>query len=139
MVSLYDFAFNNLSFDVVAKNSSKSCLTQNGDIGLISSGMTIKRLQFLTPQLLALLLVDNMRQEARGSMSLGSTSPSVRRRSPCQLVLLTLAQRVDFKFLTHEYLHACKYEEALRLLQSLNWNCSFEQAYYCLHAIFQVL
>ena len=122
-MSMYDYAFNNIAFDIQGKNNSadSSCLAKNGDISLLcSTGMTIKRVQFLSPQLLALVLVDNKRQD-------------------CQVMMLSLAQCVDFKLLTHEYLHSAKYEEALNILRVINWNCSFEQAYYCLNTIFQYL
>lgn len=138
-ISMYDYAFNNIAFDVQSKDLPKFCSTQSGDIGFLNDGSTIKRLQFLTPQLLV-LLVDYKKQDVKqkSSISFASTSPS--RSSSGQLsrlVLLSLAKQVDFKLLTHQYLHSHKYEEALNMLRVINWNCSYEQAYSCLNAIFQ--
>ena len=133
---MYDYAFNNITFNIQLKNSNKSCSSENGDIASLTSGMSIKRFQFLSTHLLALVLVDNKRHDTIKSCDTSLKSSSSRLYS-CEVVLLTLSQKIDFKLLTHEYLHVSKYEEALNILRTINWNCSFEQAYYCLNAIFQ--
>lgn len=132
-LSMYDVAFNNIAFDIQHCNSTESVLNKNGDIGILGTSMSIKRLQFLSPQMLALVLVDNKRQDVKNQTTQSTSSSTI----SCQLLLLTLSHEVDFKFLTHEYLHLNKYEEALNILRVINWNCSFEQAYYCLNEIFQ--
>lgn len=140
-LSMYDYAFNNIAFDVQSKDSPEfTSQFQNGDFGSLKEGTTVKRLQFVTPQLLV-LLVDYKRQDVkqRSSTSFGSTTSPARSLSgqSSRLVLLSLPHQIDFKLLTHQYLHSHKYEEALNMLRVINWNCSYEQAYSCLNAIFQ--
>lgn len=135
LLSMYDYAFNNILFNVQHNGSKEISSSTNGHFGALANGMSVKRLQFLSTQLLALVLVDNKRQDVQNDGK--NTSHSSSRTTSCQLVLLTLSQPVDFRLLTHEYLQASKYEEALNILRIINWNCSYEQAYYCLNAIFQ--
>lgn len=132
-LSVYDYAFNNIPFDVQHKDSFKCLPAQTENI--FNEGTTVKRLQFLTPQLLVVL--NYKRQDMRSSSFTNTTSAQ---NSSCQtrLLLLSLAHQVDFKLLTHQYLHSHKYEEALNLLRVINWNC-YDQAYSCLNAIFQHL
>ncbi|OTF77718.1 hypothetical protein BLA29_012867 [Euroglyphus maynei] len=47
--------------------------------------------------------------------------------------------RLSFEHLINEYLYRGQYEESLNVLRTINWNCSSEQAYHCLHLIFQHL
>jgi len=132
-LSIYDYAFNNITIEI-HKNGSETCVTKFNEIGALNCEMSIKRFQFLSPTLLALVLVDNKRHDSK---SISPQSSSFVPRTSCQLILLTLTQTVNFKLLTHEYLHMCKFEEALNILRIINWNCASQQAYYCLNVIFE--
>lgn len=132
-LSLYDYAFNNLSF-TFDRQGSAEIVQHNNDIITASHDqrMSIKRLEFFGPEMLAVLLVDNKRQD--------SDSGRGRPKTPaCCLALVRFPCRLSTKRLISEYLFASKFEQTIDMLRVINWNCAYEEAYHCLDNIFQYL
>lgn len=125
-LSLYDFAFNNISFDF----RQKHLMSRGSPSGPpITSGCSIQRMQFISSQMAILLIVDRTKNVATDQLSLPS----------CRLVLLSFPYALTFQRIIHEYLQKEKFTEALDMLRIINWNCAHDTAYICLNDIFQHL
>ncbi|XP_027204900.2 WD repeat-containing and planar cell polarity effector protein fritz homolog [Dermatophagoides pteronyssinus] len=138
-ISFYDIAFQNI---IHSRNSISNDCHPN-------SNMSVKRLQFLSADILVVLMVENRRQDSIDTIghsqqpisSILRTKDSINHHmtTTCCMKLYHLPYRLSFKHLINEYLYRKQYEESLNVLRTINWNCSSEQAYHCLHIIFQHL
>ncbi|KAH7639036.1 hypothetical protein HUG17_3069 [Dermatophagoides farinae] len=143
-ISFYDIAFQNITHRTSISNECHP-----------NSNMSVKRLQFLSSNILVVLMVENRRQDSFDTIvhPQQPLSSILRSKDPinsnrhhhmsttccCCMKLYILPYRLSFKHLINEYLFRKQYEESLNVLRTINWNCSHEQAYHCLHLIFQHL
>lgn len=134
-LSIYDYAFNNISFRI--QKCAFDCGFLDSDRYLISPErrpLGVKKLQFISPQTLLVFLVEDPQTEMQQQQQAESTS-----ENSFHLALVNFTYKLNFKTLINEYLSISKYEEALNVLRIINWNCSSNEAYYCLNRIFQHL
>lgn len=57
----------------------------------------------------------------------------------CDITLISLPAAIDNKTLVNQYLSHQRSELAIACLQSINWNCYSDSAYFCLNTIFNHL
>lgn len=130
-ISFYDNALNNIHYKIKRKVQPTGLAIANV---CNKTNLSVKRLQFLSPNILVTLMIENHCQDNHGVANSNTNGIN-----NCCLKINILPYRISFKRLINEYLYLNKYGEALNMLRIINWNCSYEEAYLCLHSIFQHL
>ncbi|KAF7490305.1 hypothetical protein SSS_10483 [Sarcoptes scabiei] len=121
-ISIYDMAFNNIQYRLRRKNFE----TEHFDLN--QSDMIARRLQFLSPKILALFSQTDRDFKIKNSYS-----------ADCCFHLIIIPMTISFQRLIIEYVHRNLYEEAINVQRIINWNCSYDEAYSGLQSLFQNL
>ena len=135
-ISIYDYAFNNIPYEV-PKNEIYSHFSQLNFVLLSSNGfrMKVKKIEFLSSKLLLLYLAENKLSKNK----IDNIKQNIKVDNTFYFFLVSLPYKINSKILINQYLNKAMYEEALNVLKIINWNCSPNDAYYCLNRIFQHL